>query len=261
MKMPRTGFTLIELLVVIAIIAVLMGILMPVLGRAREVAKRSVCSNQMRQMGIALSTYAQNYDFRLPYYDDIAHPYAVYRGVKPQYQTESGKLIPMKLAVLYESDYISDPRIFYCPSNIDPWLKYESYNHPGPWGTLPQVYNDENGSNQWVRMGYTYFPIDPRGKKDIDTGAPSETAKHMDRLDPYVPYMVDIINHLDVISHTRQSHAAVNALYKDGHVTLCNDSIVFDDASWALHRNDQIEHVPFYHRIFQLIGGKSVPAL
>ena len=72
MKKRRTGFTLIELLVVIAIIAVLMGILMPVLGRAREVAKRSVCSNQMRQMGIALSTYAQAYDFRLPYYDDQA---------------------------------------------------------------------------------------------------------------------------------------------------------------------------------------------
>ena len=115
--------------------------------------------------------------------------------------------------------------------------------------------------DQVKTIGYTYFPIDPRGKKDIDTGAPSETAKHMDRLDPYVPYMVDIINHLDVISHTRQGHAAVNALYKDGHVTLCNDNMVFDDASWALHRNDQIEHVPFYHRIFQLIGGKSVPAL
>ena len=261
MKERRFGFTLIELLVVIAIIAVLMGILLPVLGRARELAKRSVCSNQMRQMGIALSTYTQDSELRLPYYDDIAHPYAVYRGVKPQYRDENGRLIPMKLAVLYETDYITDPKIFYCPSNIDPWLKFESYNNPSPWGTLPQVYNEENGSNQWVRMGYTYFPIDPRGPKDPDTGAPVQTARRMDHLDPYVPYMVDIINHLDVISHTRQGHAAVNALYKDGHVTLCNESSVFEDPSWAIHSSDRMEHVPFYYRIFQLIGRKTVPEL
>ncbi|MCF7973234.1 MAG: DUF1559 domain-containing protein [Phycisphaerae bacterium] len=261
MKKRRTGFTLIELLVVIAIIAVLMGILMPVLGRVREAAKRSVCANQMRQMGIALSTYAQAYDLRLPYYDDIAHPYAVYRGDKAPYQTESGKLIPMKMAVLYETHYIADPRVFYCPSNIDPWLKFESYTNPGPWGTLPQVYNEESGSNQWVRMGYTYLPIDPRARTEPDTGAPAETARQLDRLDPYVPYMVDIINHLDVISHMRQGHAAVNALYKDGHVTLCNETRVFDDPSWALHSDDRMDHVSFYHRILQLIGGKRVPEL
>ena len=68
--------------------------------------------------------------------------------------------------------------------------------------------------------------------------------------------LVDIINHLDVLSHTRQGHAAMNTLFQDGHVTLCNESAVLEDPSGELHKNDQMDHVTFYHRIFQLIGGK-----
>jgi prepilin-type N-terminal cleavage/methylation domain-containing protein/prepilin-type processing-associated H-X9-DG protein len=54
----KSGFTLIELLVVIAIIAVLMGILMPALKRAREQGKRAVCMGNLRQLGTAWIIYA-----------------------------------------------------------------------------------------------------------------------------------------------------------------------------------------------------------
>jgi prepilin-type N-terminal cleavage/methylation domain-containing protein/prepilin-type processing-associated H-X9-DG protein len=60
------GFTLIELLVVIAIIAILAAILFPVFARARENARRSSCQSNLKQVGLGLMQYAQDYDELLP---------------------------------------------------------------------------------------------------------------------------------------------------------------------------------------------------
>jgi len=63
------GFTLIELLVVISIIAVLISILLPALGRARSLAKQTVCQTQLRQWGLAFEIYAQENDNLYPHID------------------------------------------------------------------------------------------------------------------------------------------------------------------------------------------------
>ncbi len=60
-----TGFTLIELLVVIAIIAVLMGVLMPVLGRARDAARRISCGARLKQWGTAIEMYSASNDGKM----------------------------------------------------------------------------------------------------------------------------------------------------------------------------------------------------
>src|SRR3982750_26327 len=62
----RRAFTLIELLVVIAIIAILAAILFPVFARARENARRSSCQSNLKQIGIGLMQYVQDYDERMP---------------------------------------------------------------------------------------------------------------------------------------------------------------------------------------------------
>jgi prepilin-type N-terminal cleavage/methylation domain-containing protein len=62
----RNGFTLVELLVVIAIIALLMGILLPALARARELGKRAVCLNQIKQLGVGWYMYCEDNKERIP---------------------------------------------------------------------------------------------------------------------------------------------------------------------------------------------------
>src|SRR5690348_12135480 len=65
-RRSHAGFTLIELLVVIAIIAILAAILFPVFARAREQARRSVCKSNMKQIGLAMAMYLQDYDQMFP---------------------------------------------------------------------------------------------------------------------------------------------------------------------------------------------------
>ena len=77
---PRKGFTLIELLVVIAIIAILAAILFPVFAQAREKARSISCLSNIKQLGLAMFMYVQDYDETFPFSQtnwDPAAPYPV----------------------------------------------------------------------------------------------------------------------------------------------------------------------------------------
>jgi prepilin-type N-terminal cleavage/methylation domain-containing protein/prepilin-type processing-associated H-X9-DG protein len=90
------AFTLIELLVVIAIIAILAAILFPVFGRARENARRSSCTSNMKQMGLAVMMYSQDNDGRYPMASNT---------------DGSGRRWPD-----YILPYVKNSQLFVCPS-------------------------------------------------------------------------------------------------------------------------------------------------
>ena len=108
-KRGRVGFTLIELLVVIAIIAILAAILFPVFAKAREKARQTSCLSNIKQLGLAVNQYAQDYDGRGPigWYADPTYV------VPPGWPFWFGPEIDWRCEVY---PYIKNAQIYVCPT-------------------------------------------------------------------------------------------------------------------------------------------------
>ena len=112
------AFTLIELLVVIAIIGILASLLLPALGRAKAVAKRSYCANNLRQINLAAQMYVHDYEDSLPPVFAAAVPDADRWG--PGYDEESPNLLSFGVSWyrFLWADYLErNTNVFQCPGN------------------------------------------------------------------------------------------------------------------------------------------------
>ncbi|BCM88984.1 hypothetical protein IAD21_00826 [Abditibacteriota bacterium] len=135
------AFTLIELLVVIAIIAILAAILFPVFARARENARKASCLSNMKQIGLGLMQYTQDYDEKYP---------QRYYNVPGGYMSWRNQLQP----------YVKSTQLFSCPSN--------------PKNAT--VSSEETGVNSGIRISYGAPVYGTRSVFVDPPGAPTSIA-------------------------------------------------------------------------------------
>lgn len=108
--MRRRGFTLIELLIVIAIIAILAALLFPIMMRAKESARMAICTNNLRQIGLAISGYAESWNGTCPTVGNI------WMINNPSYRNDiRGRTILPKVL----RPYVRNVGVFQCPTKPD----------------------------------------------------------------------------------------------------------------------------------------------
>jgi prepilin-type N-terminal cleavage/methylation domain-containing protein/prepilin-type processing-associated H-X9-DG protein len=188
----RRGFTLIELLVVIAIIAILAAILFPVFAKAREKARQSSCLSNLKQVGLAALSYAQDYDELTVFF--------AYQSANPR--TDFKWII---------EPYIKNSQVWNCPSNSGRWD--------------PTNVNKYDGSNG-IGIAYPDLANYGRGVGLGQVVSPSETVYFADCQDQWLN--TDAWGDHIVERHNDMA----NVLYFDGHVKTAKKTALRDERFW-----------------------------
>ncbi len=178
--MRQDGFTLIELLVVIAIIAILAAILFPVFARAREKARTASCQSNLKQLGLGLRMYSQDFDEQLPW-----HCRAIASEDHTGWNTQ-----------IYP--YVKNDQIYQCPS--DTWQNRSALC--GGYGyNLSRLSGDQVGLD-YAKMADIDYPAQTIALADSDG---TKWVGHWDGVN---------VQQLDFDRHNE----GTNTCFVDGHV-------------------------------------------
>jgi prepilin-type N-terminal cleavage/methylation domain-containing protein len=141
----RAGFTLVELLVVIGVIAILAAILFPVLSAARESARLAACRSNLRQIGVAIKSYMQDYDDKFP--DLPARP-GTSGGDQHYFGAAAKMLLP----------YAKDKKVFRCFSQPERPPEWDTATVNGHYCKQIQTYTwtNERGQQETIRCDYEF---------------------------------------------------------------------------------------------------------
>lgn len=203
------GFTLIELLVVVAIIAILAAILFPVFSRARENARRASCMNNMKQIGLGMMMYTQDYDEMLPYQGASTGNTNGFHYSDPTASDWTNNW-------MYEIyPYVRSWQIFRCPSA------------PASTGSYPPTGNSDSSyvGNGILLAYFTSHPV-PRSVAVLDT--PSSLILVQENVNRIDYALMRPQNGLDwLLAGLSDMHFdGGNLLFADGHAKWRKESTI-----------------------------------
>ncbi len=154
----RSGFTLIELLVVIAIIAILAGMLLPALSKAKEKSKAATCLNNLRQIGIGTQLYAQE-NGETFHHINGSIPNNGQWSANPRTETLLSPNDPKAYwGIAYLNLFGGTRKVFRCPNakNVDEWRE-DGLTYPSEWWL-----NSSYGINRFIVQAFDSTQSGPK---------------------------------------------------------------------------------------------------